>query len=123
MDARPPAGTWQEVATAARELPVALVLGGPHALLMLLAICAAQGVPPVAETGGGSPAGGFAEDRAARDAVLAALHLPADVCARRDLAPAARNPIGVLQGMAAGGAAARRPLLSCLRTPNEPRPR
>src|SRR5215467_984909 len=81
MDARPPPTTWQEVAVVARELPVALVLGGPHALLTLLAICAAQGVPPVAETGGGSPAGDFAEDRAARDAVLGALDLLADICA------------------------------------------
>lgn len=120
MDARPPPATWQEVATAARELPVALVLGGPHALLMLLAICAAQGVPPVAETGGGSPAGGFAEDGAARDAVLAALDLLADVCARVDLALAARNPIGVLEAMAAGDAAACCPLVYGYVTYSEP---
>src|SRR5215472_12810697 len=106
MGARPPPATWQEVAIAARELPVALVLGGPHALLTLLAICAAQDVPPVAETGGGSPAGGFAEDGAARDAVLGALDLLGDICARVDLALAVGDPIGVLEAMAAVDAAA-----------------
>src|SRR5262249_44565892 len=110
----------QEVAVAARELPVALVLGGPHALLTLLAICAAQGVPPVAETGGGSPAGGFAEDRAARDAVLGALDLLGDICARVDLALAVGGPIDVLEAMAAGDAAACCPLVYGYVTYSEP---
>ena len=120
MDGRLPPATWQEVAAAAREVPVALVLGGPHALLTLLAICAAQGVPPVAETGDGSPAGDFAEDAAARDAVLAALDLLTDVCARVDLALAAGNPIGVLEAMAAGDAAACCPLVYGYVTYSEP---
>ena len=120
MDARPSPTTWQEVAVAARELPVALVLGGPHALLTLLAICAAQGVPPVAETGGGSPAGGFAEDRAARDAVLGALDLLGDICVRVDLALAVGGPIGVLEAMAAGDAAACCPLVYGYVTYSEP---
>ena len=120
MDARPPPATWQEVAVAARELPVALVLGGPHALLTLLAICAAQGVPPVAEAGGGSPAGGFAEDGAARDAVLGALDLLGDICAHVDLALAAGDPIGVLEAMAAGDAAACCPLVYGYVTYSEP---
>jgi multiple sugar transport system substrate-binding protein len=111
MGARPPPATWQEVATVARELPVALVLGGPHALLTLLAICAAQGVPPVAETDDGSPVGGFAEDAAARDAVLAALDLLVDVCSRIDVGLAAGSPIGVLEAMAAEDAAACCPLV------------
>lgn len=119
MDARPPPATWQEVAVAARELPVVLVLGGPHALLTLLAICAAQEVPPVAETGGGSPVGGFAEDGAARDAVLGALDLLGDVCARVDLALAG-NPIGVLEAMATGDAAACCPLVYGYVTYSEP---
>ena len=119
MDARPPPATWQEVAVAARELPVVLVLGGPHALLTLLAICAAQEVPPVAETGGGSPVGGFAEDGVARDAVLGALDLLGDVCARVDLALAG-NPIGVLEAMATGDAAACCPLVYGYVTYSEP---
>ncbi len=41
MGGRPPPVTWQEVAAAAREVPFTLVQGGPHALLTLLAICAA----------------------------------------------------------------------------------
>jgi multiple sugar transport system substrate-binding protein len=120
MDGRPPPTTWQEVAVAARDLRVTLVLGGPHALLTLLAICAAQEVPPVGESGGGSPAGGFAEDRAARDAVLGALDLLADICARVDLALAAGDPIGVLESMAAGDAAACCPLVYGYVTYSEP---
>jgi multiple sugar transport system substrate-binding protein len=119
MDARPPPATWQEVAVAAHELPVALVLGGPHALLTLLAICAAQEAPPVAETGDGSPAGGFAEDGVARDAVLGALDLLGDVCARVDLALAG-NPIEVLEAMAAGALAACCPLVYGYVTYSEP---
>ena len=111
MDSRPAPTTWHEVAAAAREVPVALVLGGPHATLTLLAICAAQGEPPVAETGGGAPSGGFAEDEAARDAALAALDLLAEVSAYVDLAVAAGNPIGVLEAMASGDAAACCPLV------------
>ena len=111
MGGRPPPATWQEVADLAREAPVALVLGGPHALLTLLAICAAQGVPPVAEADDGSPAGGFAEDVAARDAVLIALDLLTDVCARTDLALAAGNPIDVLEAMAVEDVAACSPLV------------
>ena len=120
MDGRPTPATWHEVAAAARELPVALVLGGPHAMLTLLAICAAQGEPPVAETGGGSPAGGFAEDQISREAVLAALDLLADVSAHIDLAVAAGNPIGVLEAMAAGDAAACCPLAYGYVTYSEP---
>ncbi len=120
MDGRPPPATWQEVAAAAREIRVALALGGPHALLTLLAICAAQGVPPVAETGDGSPADGFAEDRPARDAVLAALDLLTDVCARADPALAAGGPIDVLEAMAAEDAAACCPLVYGYVTYSEP---
>ena len=120
MDGRPTPATWHEVAAAARELPVALVLGGPHAMLTLLAICAAQGEPPVAETGGGSPAGDFAEDQTSREAVLAALDLLADVSAHIDLAVAAGNPIGVLEAMAAGDAAACCPLAYGYVTYSEP---
>ena len=120
MDGRPAPATWHEVAAAARELPVALVLGGPHAMLTLLAICAAQGEPPVAETGDGSPAGGFAEDQTSREAVLAALDLLADVSAHIDPAVAAGNPIGVLEAMAAGDAAACCPLVYGYVTYSEP---
>ena len=120
MDGRPTPATWHEVAAAARELPVALVLGGPHAMLTLLAICAAQGEPPVAETGGGSPAGDFAEDQTSREAVLAALDLLADVSAHIDLAVAAGNPIGVFEAMAAGDPAACCPLAYGYVTYSEP---
>jgi multiple sugar transport system substrate-binding protein len=97
----------------------------PHATLTLLAICAAQGEPPVAETSDGAPAGGFAEDQAARDVALAALDLLADVSAHIDLAVAAGNPIGVLEAMAAGDVAACCPLVYGYVTYSEPgrRPR
>src|SRR5439155_3323935 len=108
------------VASLAREIPIALVLGGPHALLTVLAVCAAQGTPPVAEAGDGSPAGGFAEDAAARDAVLTALELLTGVRAhaRQDLAPG--GPIDVLEAMAAGDAAACCPLVYGYVTYSEP---
>ncbi|HXZ76200.1 MAG TPA: hypothetical protein VEH31_35745 [Streptosporangiaceae bacterium] len=120
MGDRPPPSTWQEVTTAAREIPFTLVLGGPHALLTLLAICVAQGAPPVAEADDGSPAGGFAEDTAARDAVLTALDLLADVCARIDVALAAGDPVDVLETMAAGDASACAPLTYGYVTYSEP---
>lgn len=106
MDGRPPPATWPEAAALARETRLALVLGGPHALLSLLAICAAQGAPPVAEADDGTPAGGFADDAATRDAVLLGLGLLAGVWAHTDQPLAAGNPIDVLEAMAAGDAAA-----------------
>ncbi len=118
--ARPPPATWHEVACLAREVPLALALGGPHALLALLAICAAQGDLPVAEAGDGSPAGGFAEDATARDAVLNALELLADLCAHVDLSLAAGNPIDVLEAMAADQAAVCCPLVYGYVTYSEP---
>jgi multiple sugar transport system substrate-binding protein len=118
-DHQPPA-TWHEVASLAREIPVALVLGGPHALLTMLAICIAQGIPPVAEAGDGSPAGGFAEDAGARDAALTALDLLAGVCASIDLRLAAGSPVHVLEAMAAGDAAACCPLVYGYVTYSEP---
>lgn len=120
MGGRPPPAAWREVAGLAREIPVALVLGGPHALLTMLAVCIAQGVPPVAEAGDGSPAGGFADDEAARDAVLAALDLLAGVCASIDPGVAAGNPIDVLEAMAAGDGVACCPLVYGYVTYSEP---
>lgn len=103
--------SWQEVVGLAREMPVALVLGGPHALLTVLAICVAQGAPPVTEAGDGTPAGGFADDAATRDAVLTALGVFADLCAHTDLKLAGGNPVDVLEAMAARDAAACCPLV------------
>ena len=108
---RPPPRTWQEVAGLAREMPVALVLGGPHALLTVLAICMAQGAPPVTEASDGTPAGGFADDAATRDAVLTTLGLLADLWAHTDLMLARGDPVDVLEAMAARDAAACCPLV------------
>jgi multiple sugar transport system substrate-binding protein len=112
--------TWQDVVALAREVPIALVLGGPHALLTLLAMCAARGDPPVAEDGAGSPVCDFAETGAARDGALAALELLAALYARTDHGLAAGNPIEVLEAMAAGDAAACCPLVYGYVTYSEP---
>ena len=120
MGGRPPPATWHEVASLAGEIPVVLVLGGPHALLMTLAICAAQGAPPVAEAGDGSPAGGFAEDAAARDAVLTALDLLTGVCAHIDAGLAASSPVDVLEAMVAEDTVACCPLVYGYVTYSEP---
>lgn len=120
MGGRPPPATWAEVASLARESPVALVLGGPHALLTVLAIGVAQGAPPVAEAADGSPAAGFAEDAAARAAVLTALDLLTGVCPHIDLDLAAGNPVDVLEAMAAADAVACCPLVYGYVTYSEP---
>lgn len=39
-------GTWSEIVALSTDIPVGLCLGGPHALLALLALIAAQGVRP-----------------------------------------------------------------------------
>src|ERR687887_585303 len=92
--ARPPVpATWAAVRELSREVRLTLCLGGPHALLMLCALCAAQGAGP-----------GVAADRfAPADAGLAALDLMADLLARADRQVSLRNPIGVLEALAETG--------------------
>jgi multiple sugar transport system substrate-binding protein len=120
LGGRPPPATWPDVVGLAREAPLALVLGGPHALLALLAICAAQGSPPVAETAAGGPAAEFAEDAAARDAVLAGLEILAAVCSRIDRDLARGSPIDVLEAMTRQDVAACCPLVYGYVTYSEP---
>jgi len=46
-----PPTSWRAVVDVAREVPTALCLGGPHAFLMLAALCAADGDPLLDEAG------------------------------------------------------------------------
>jgi multiple sugar transport system substrate-binding protein len=88
---------WEEVAAVAAEHPVALCLAGPHAMLMLLALCSRQ--RPADETVLLDPA--VAADAIA---VIRAVYAVAD----RELS--LRDPIGVHDGIAAGGGATWCPL-------------
>jgi multiple sugar transport system substrate-binding protein len=89
LDERP--ATWADARRAARRYPTAVCLGGPHALLMFSAICVSLGAPP--------GAGPFADPDAGSEAIA----IMADLLAHADAALAERNPIGVLDAMAAGG--------------------
>jgi multiple sugar transport system substrate-binding protein len=112
MDARP--ATWAQARQAARDHETTLCLGGPHALLMFSAICVAAGSPPAAPARPGpagtrSPAGDgpFVSETAG----TAALAIMADLLACADRELSQRNPIGVLDAMAASGGPAYCPLV------------
>jgi multiple sugar transport system substrate-binding protein len=98
MEARP--ASWAQACQAARAHPTALCLGGPHALLMFSAICVAAGAPPGED-------GPFVTGAAGR----AALAIMADLLACADRELSQRNPIGVLDAMAASGGPAYCPLV------------
>jgi len=99
MNAAPPPATWPDVRTLSEHLPILLCLGGPHALLMLLAMCVSAGAEPGAAPG----TDGFLDV----DAACAAIDLLAEVHARAVARSSAlaglagANPIGVLEAMAA----------------------
>ncbi|MGN9841072.1 hypothetical protein ACTMTI_23395 [Nonomuraea sp. H19] len=76
-------GTWPEVAEFARGTRMALCLGGPHAFLMFCALCSGDFLDPA---------------EGAR-----ALELMAELLALADPEVSLRNPIGVLDALAAGG--------------------
>ena len=99
MDARP--ATWEQACAAARAQPTALCLGGPHALLMFSALCVAAGTGPAAD---GGP---FVTEAAG----TAALAIMAELLAHADRELSQRNPIGVLDAMAASGGPAYCPLV------------
>jgi multiple sugar transport system substrate-binding protein len=98
--------TWDEAREAARRHRTAVCLGGPHALLMFAAICVSLGAPPA------SPESARA-DRAFTDhsAGSQALDIMADLLAHADPGLARRNPIAVLDAMAAGDGPAYCPLV------------
>jgi multiple sugar transport system substrate-binding protein len=113
MDVQP--ASWEQACQAAREHRTTLCLGGPHALLMFSAICVAAGSPPAAAPARPGPAGTGSE---AGDgpfvneaAGTAALTIMADLLDHADRELSQRNPIGVLDAMAASGGPAYCPLV------------
>ena len=82
--------TWPQVLELSGRRPVAVCLGGPHALLMFSSLCVAAGGEPALGPDGYVP----------RATGLAVLDLMARLLGRADRELAARNPIGVLEAMA-----------------------
>ncbi len=130
MEDRP--ASWAQAYQAARSARTTLCLGGPHALLMFSAICVAAGNPPAAGISAGavaSPAAGSGEavgsgEFVSEAAGLAALAVMADLLAQADREVSQRNPIGVLDAMAAPGGPAYCPLVyGYLTYQRRPRPR
>jgi multiple sugar transport system substrate-binding protein len=113
MDPRP--ASWTQARQAARDYPATLCLGGPHALLMFSAICVAAGSPPAvaparpgpAGTGSAAADGPFVNETAG----TGALAVMADLLAHADRELSQRNPIGVLDALAASGGPAYCPLV------------
>ena len=99
MEARP--ASWEQACQAARTYPATLCLGGPHALLMFSAICVAAGARPAGDDG----------PFVAETAGTAALAIMSDLLAHADREVSQRNPIGVLDAMAASGGPAYCPLV------------
>ena len=87
--ARP--ASWDEAVQLAGTVPTALCLGGPHALLMFSAICVAAGSPPATDGPEYVPA----------TAGAGALEVMAALLERADRDLSGRNPIAVLDAMAA----------------------
>ena len=118
LDERP--ASWADACRVARGRRTAVCLGGPHALLMFSAICVALGAPPAAPgtTEPDSGAGSFADPEAGVEAVA----IMAELLAHADPALARRNPIAVLDAMAADGGPAYCPLVYGYVTYQRPRP-
>jgi multiple sugar transport system substrate-binding protein len=95
----PVPGTWEEVVRLAERRPVALAIAGPHAVLMLLAICAALGHPPQGEKL--LPTAAFVE----------AWRILSLLRARTPAGTAVLNPIALLDAMACSDAIALVPLV------------
>lgn len=93
-------GSWAEVVGLARSVPVTLCLGGPHALLGLLAMCASAGA--VDGSGG--------DDLLCPDDALEAIEILREVYARADQRLSRGDPIEIHQAMAGGAGVAFCPL-------------
>lgn len=105
MEARP--ANWEQACQAARTHPTALCLGGPHALLMFSAICLAAGAGPARDDATARDHGPFVAEAAGS----AALAIVSELLAYADRELSQRNPIGVLDAMAAAGGPAYCPLV------------
>lgn len=93
--------TWDDAIALAARVPTGLCLGGPHALLMLCALAVAVGTPPAAE----------ADIFLDRDTGERAWVLLQRLYALADRETVDRNPISVLDAMAAGTGPVYCPLL------------
>lgn len=100
VDAEPE--TWSDVERLAREVPVALSVSGPHALLSFFSAAAALGAEPV-----DAPGESWVPDREARDALdlLRAVHAHAAPGYDR------LNPIALLEHLASDDPLAYVPLV------------
>jgi multiple sugar transport system substrate-binding protein len=96
METRP--ASWEQACQAARTHPTTLCLGGPHALLRFSAICAAAGARPARDDATAGEDGPFVTEAAG----TAALAIMSDLLAQANRELSQRNPIGVLDAMAAG---------------------
>ncbi len=94
--------TWAGVERLAREVPVALSLAGPHALLSLFSVAAALGAPPV--DAAGAP---WLDERT----VLVGLDVLRGVHARARPGYAELNPIGLLEAIGSDDPLAYVPLV------------
>ncbi|MEP9347769.1 ABC transporter substrate-binding protein [Xanthobacter sp. KR7-225] len=98
----PAPATWDEVLTLSERAPVALSLAGPHACLTFLSIAAALGEPPAVAD----------PDVLVSDTVgQAALDAMARLAARSPASVREKNPIGILDHMAAHADVALCPLI------------
>ena len=117
MEARP--ASWEQACQAARTHPAALCLGGPHALLMFSAICATTGAAPARDDETAGDHGLPGDHRSAGDhrpfvaeaAGMDALEVMSDLLGHAERELSQRNPIGVLDAMAARGGPAYCPLV------------
>jgi multiple sugar transport system substrate-binding protein len=105
MEARP--ASWEQACQAARTHPTALCLGGPHALLMFSAICLAAGAGPARDDATAGDHRSFVAEAAG----TAALAIMSELLAHADRELSQRNPVGVLDAMAAAGGPAYCPLV------------
>lgn len=100
LGADPPPGTWDDVRVLVRSRRIALCLAGPHALMMLLSLCVADGAEPAR-----------GEVLVDPEAGARAVDLMAELLAASDRELSLRNPIGVLGAMADGADIACCPLV------------
>ena len=99
---RPAPRTWDEVGALADDLPVALSLAGPHALLTFFSICAGLGTGPLVCG---------ADELVAAELGLAALEVLQRLAAVSVPSLRGANPIQLLDAMARTRAAACCPLV------------
>ncbi|WP_076068535.1 ABC transporter substrate-binding protein [Sphingomonas montana] len=99
--AGPPPATWDAVIALADRAPVALSLAGPHAALSFQSICGAL------SAGSDRPGDRFVDPDVGREAYAIMARLTGDAT-RRSID---RNPIAMLEAMAAGDGPALCPLI------------